>query len=324
MTFTRLLILFAWYGFALSPLPSIAAPAEFRFGVIAQPFADPARDEPALRQMLDDTDADNLAFVLVNGIKSFAEPCSDEIYEQRKALLDNAKNGVIVSVAASDWSECRYSDGRIAALERLNRIRDLYFSTDLSFGASKLPLTRQSSNAKFRDYSENSRWELNGITFATINLPANNNRYIAAAGRNGEFEDRQIANQDWINRLVTFAKRSKSIGIVIFCDGNPLAETSAAGKRDGFAEIRQVLHAAASKFPGKILVIHNRPRNAKTEERIVWRGNIGELGLRSGWTRLAVVPASLSLFSIVERNGDTGNGARNKKAAPNVAALSAN
>jgi hypothetical protein len=281
-------------------LPALAVSDEFRFAVIGHPFSDSLGDDTALRKALAETDEDNLAFVVVGGIKSPAEPCSDRIYEQRKALFEYAKNGVIVSIAASDWSECRYSNGRPAAVERLNRLRELFFTGDFSLGASKLPLVRQSAIAKFRDYGENVRWEFGNIMFATLNLPANNNRYLSAAGRNNEFEDRLIANHDWLQRVFTFSKQKKAPGIVIFCDGSPVTEpTGLNGMRDGFAETRQLLETLTAKFPGKVLIIHNRiPISGATSTDIAWRCNLGGLSVASGWTRLTVKSGRATLFSV--------------------------
>jgi len=95
-------------------------------------------------------------------------------------------------------------------------LRDLFFSDEFSFGASKLPVIRQSVAVKFRSYGENARWEFGNILFATINLPADNNHYLPDAGRNSEFEDRAIANRDWLQRVFTFAARKKWKGLYCF------------------------------------------------------------------------------------------------------------
>jgi len=133
------------------------------------------------------------------------------LYSDRKTLLDEAKNGLIVSLTASDWTECKNAHGRSAAAERLNRLRDLFFVDEFSLGASKIPLVRQSTMPKFRSYVENARWEVDNVLFATINLPAANNHYRTDAGRNSEFEDRLIANRDWLHRIFMFAAHRKIV-----------------------------------------------------------------------------------------------------------------
>ncbi len=291
-------------GTALLTCSVAAQPQEFSFGVIAQPFK-AAEDESVLRETIAETDADNLAFVVANGIKSANEPCTDAMYERRKEILDSAKNGLIVSLAGSDWSECKNAHGRSAAVERLNRLRELFFTDEFSSGASRLPLVRQSTSAKFRNYAENMRWEVGSIMFATINLPANNNHYRPEAGRNSEFEDRLIANRNWLQRIFIFAARKKLAGIVLFCDGKPLAKPVSSQffefgtKRDGFAETRQHIGALAAKFSGKVLVVHGQTvDHAPAENGIVWHDNLGDLGVTPRWVKLSVHPSSRMLFSI--------------------------
>ena len=280
-----------------------AQPSEFSFGVIAP--ASSKLDETALRDMILKSDVDNLAFVVVDRIKSDDEACSDEVYKRRKALLNSAKNGLIVSLAASDWSGCKNAAGKSSAVERLNRVRDQFFSDDFSFGASKIPLVRQSASAKFRSYGENARWEFGNVMFATINLPANNNRYIADAGHNNEFEDRIIANRDWLQRIFVFATNKKADGIVLFCDGDPFSIPTSAqlsklnGRRDGFLEVRRQINALVAKFTGKVLVIHGtKGTQPAITPQIAWRGNLGELVLSDEWTKLLVNPANATVFSV--------------------------
>ena len=94
----------------------------------------------------------------------------------------DAENALIVSLAASDWVNCKAKNGKSIAIERLNRVRELFFAEDVSFGDTDISLIRQSSSAKFRSYAENARWEYGDILFATINLPADNNHYLPEAG----------------------------------------------------------------------------------------------------------------------------------------------
>lgn len=292
---------FAMFCMATSYMPNaLAASNEFSFGVIPSPFKVNA-DEPLLRAAIKASDADNLAFVVANGIKTESEPCSDELYLKRKALFNSAQNGLILSLAARDWSNCKSNGGRSVALERLNRIRDLFFGDAFSLGASKIPLMHQSISPRFRSYGENMRWEINGILFATIDLPANNNRYLSAAGRNSEFEDRLIANKAWLQHLLAYAAFNKIRGIVLFCDGNPVAPLSDRSiRRDGFLEIRRQLIASAAKFSKKILVIHNQsaPASSSSPSAIKWHGNLGELAVESGWLKVTVTPSSKMPYSI--------------------------
>lgn len=283
-----------------APAAGWAQSSSFDFGVIAH-ATQPDPGESLLQQAIATGNEDNLAFVVANGIKpAGTESCSDSMYSRSKKFLSRSENALIVSLAASDWINCKTKNGKSVALERLNRVRELFFADDDSFGDASVALTRQSSNVKFRSYAENARWEYGNILFATINLPADNNHYLPAAGRNSEFEDRLIANREWLDRIFIHAVQRKNRAIVLFCDGNPLNVPDAAklsrlkGRRDGFIEVRKQLAALAKKFPGKVLLLHNQAQE-KTDA-IRWQANLGNLGTSAGWTKISVQPASRTLF----------------------------
>jgi hypothetical protein len=287
---------------AVASTPCLGAPArgvDFSFGVIGQAFARNSGDA-GLGNALAGSDADNLAFVVVNGIKSAGEPCSDQLYTQRRSMLENAQNGVIMSLAANDWTTCKDQGGKSAAIERLNQIRELFYDSDMSFGGTKLELMRQSATPKFREYAENARWEIRDILFATINLPANNNHYRSDGGRNGEYEDRAIANRDWMQRLFAIAKNKKLKGIVLFCDADPLLPLlqrapELRGQRDGFNQVRQQLNALSAKYAGHVLLVHSQKNAGRN---IVWNNNLGTLASDSDWSKINVNPTRPMLFYV--------------------------
>ena len=300
----------------LSAAPVYANTDDFSIAIIAAPMLSPNGDA-AFHEAINATDDDNLAFVVVNGIKSAQEPCSDAVYLERKLLLDAAKNGVIVSLAGTDWVNCRDSNGRSNTIDRLTRLRELFFADDLSFGASKIPLMRQSNAEKFRRYAENSRWEVGPILFATINLPAENNHYLAAGGRNNEFEDRQIANRNWLQRLGSIAHSHKNEALVIFCDADPFKPNDKKNQRDGFADIRIALANLATTFPGRILLVHRSTAPiVGTPSGISWNGNLGSLAVANGLIKLHVATDTAALFSLVSATeASSSHAVHNKKTA---------
>ena len=289
----------AW---ALTPMAALSQSSGFSFGVIGR-ASTAATDASMLRETIAASDNDNLAFVVVNGIKSVNEPCTDKLYFQRKELFQSAKNGLIIAIGASDWSDCANTRGQSTAIERLSRVRDLFFDDEFSFGASRLPLTHQASTPKYRTYTENLRWDIGSLAFATVHLPSNNNDYLVAAGRNSEFEDRMVADRDWLHRVVSVATRRNASGIVLFCDADPLtrpdllARIGWGGGRDGFAEIRKQLHDLAQRFAGKILLVHAAPGTSTEPGQIAWQGNLGSVSVASGWMKITVDPQVQALFT---------------------------
>ena len=312
----RLLAACLLFGaYALTPLSVQSQPGGFSFGVIGRASTAPA-DESVLRETIAASDNDNLAFVVVNGIKSANEPCTDKLYFQRKELFQSAKNGLIIAIGASDWSDCYNTRGQSTAIERLSRVRDLFFADEFSFGASRLPLTHQASTPKYRTYTENLRWDIGSLAFATIHLPSNNNDYLLAAGRNSEFEDRIIADRDWLHRVVSVATRRNASGIVLFCDADPLtrpdllARIGWGGERDGFAEIRKQLHGLAQRFSGKILLVHAAPGTSAEPGQITWQDNLGSVAVASGWMKITVDPQIQALFTASPAGSVTRTGSQ--------------
>jgi len=283
-----------------------ARPAPFSFGVIAKPV-DSASEDADLREALAQSDADDLAFVVASGVKAANAPCTDTVFRQRYDLLRHAKNGLVVSLAASDWALCT-QDQHSIAFDRINRLRDLFFNGDFSLGDSKIIVDRQSVIPEFHSYAENMRWRIHDVAFATLDLPSNDNNYIDAAGRNSEYEDRHIANADWLKRVFITARLGRLDGIVLFCDGDPMIRGSrslfsSSGARRGFVLIRRQILAEAARFHGRILIVHNDDAagHASEGKGIIWHGNIGTLHVDAPWQKITVDAAQPKLFSIASR-----------------------
>ena len=199
--------------------------------------------------------------------------------------------------AGSDWTECKNSAGRSNAIERLNRIRELFYGEPDTLGARKLALTRQSISPRFRSYAENAHWSVGKVLYATVNMPANNNHYLNEAGRNSEYEDRLVANRFWLNRLFAIATRDKLEALVLFSEGDvkPLSQPtglrallrSATGQR----RLRGTAPAdpgAGAEIPGKVLLVDGTRVRAKPA--IEWRGNVGHLAAGADALEVVVDP----------------------------------
>lgn len=286
--------------FCAAILTTHAHAEPFHFAVLMHVLQD-SGDENELRIALESAQAANPTFIVVNGMRSKREPCTDRLYRQRTALLESSVAPVVLSLAGDDWITCRDRQNRPAPTAWLNLLRDQVYG-DISWSGGKhIPLRRQSAIAAFRNYAENTRWSVDTILFATLNVPANNNNYLASAGGNSEFEDRQIANRDWLHRLQTQAQRERKTHIVLFCDGNPLPDARRKTEpRDGYVELRQQLKNLAEKSGLKIVVIQGSTlATEKNSGSIIWNGQLGYVNLSRGINMIAVDPTAENTFSIV-------------------------
>ena len=297
---------------ALALTLAIAAPAHaakeddsHRFGIIGHSFN--RGGEKQLRHALADSAEKSLAFVVVTGIKGEKEGCSDKLYEERRDLIDQARRPMIVAPAGSDWTECKNSAGKRNPIERLNRMRELFFGEPRSLGQEKLPVTRLSTSPRFRSYAENGHWEIGKVLYATVNLPANNNHFLPEAGRNNEFEDRLVANRFWLNRLFSLARTDKVEAIVLFSEGDAKASLEPTGLRallrrdpqgrDGFAETRKQILTLAQKFKGKVLLVDSAA-HGKATPVIEWHGNLGHISIDGAAVEVAVRPGAKQIFTL--------------------------
>ncbi len=285
----------------------IQDPDTHRFMVVGQRAAEGG--EAALKEVLLEAKDPNLAFLVVTGIKGAAESCGDRLYQKRRDLFDKARRPVILSLSDDDWTSCRNSAGRTNAIERLNRLRELFYSEPESLGKDKLQVTRLSSSPRFRSYAENAHWQVGKVLYATINLPEANNHYLAAAGRNSEYEDRTVANRFWLNRLFAIAKQDKVDAVVLFAEGNmqPLLQPAnglrallqrTPASQDGFAQTRRQLQQRAAGFKGRVLVVDSAglPENARPA--ISWRGNLGHLSVGAHAVEVRVAGKGENVFSL--------------------------
>lgn len=277
-----------------------------RFAVIGHGFAD--MGDSHLKRAIEETGDKEVAFVVVTGIKGGNENCSDKLYQKRRELIADAPRPMIMLPAGSDWTECKNSAGRTDAIERLNRLRELFYAEPNSLGERKLALTRQSMSPRWRSYAENAHWSVGKVLYATVNMPADNNHYLTAAGRNSEYEDRLVATRYWLNRLFAIARRDKLEALVLFSEGDLKALSQPTGLRallraalpenDGFAETRRQVLTLAQKFPGKVLLVDSArlPKGAKPA--IEWRGNVGHLSVGAQAVEVEEDPALKGLFKV--------------------------
>jgi hypothetical protein len=182
-------------------------PEAFSFAVIGDaPYN--AREELEFDAMLGRLGAEPLAFVVhVGDFKAGGgSPCTDALYADRKARLDASRHPLVLTPGDNDWADCRReSNGAMDPLERLARLREVFFADGWSLGRSRLPLARQEACAEREGTAcacpglpENRLWTKNRVAFATIHVVGgNDNRGFDAAG-DAEQRCRAAASRAWL------------------------------------------------------------------------------------------------------------------------------
>jgi hypothetical protein len=278
----------------------------FRLSVLMH-VANDSDGEAALRSALESAQSRDPAFVVVNGLKGATERCSDQLFRRRKAVLEASETPIFLSMAGADWMNCVDRRGRPAEAAWLGLLREQLYG-DISWNGSKqLSLRRQSALPAFRSYAENTRWAWQQVMFATLHLPAANNHYSTAAGRNSEFEDRLIANRDWLTRLALLASVERRKAIVLFCDGQLFpAARPPAGMRDGFAEMRSALRTFAAKTQIPVLLVQGSSVNAPPgSSSLAWLGRLAHVRLSPGVTDIEIDTEATVPFAVAGTETDS-------------------
>jgi hypothetical protein len=246
-----------------------AQPSRFAFAVVANVITSQG-DESAAQRLIDAIGRDpQIAFVVYDGnLKGAHEACSDHLLERRHDLLDASRQPLVFLPGERDWVTCGMSgSGAYDPVERLDFLRQNFFADPNSLGQNPMTLTRESEVSRFRPYRENVRWQFGDTVFIGLNVPDGNNHYLTAGGRNGEFEDRVIANGFWLEHAAEFAKRRNARAIVIFMQGNALPEHYERPDRfawlrfhrpprDGYLELRRSLVRLAQTFRGQVIIVN--------------------------------------------------------------------
>lgn len=95
--------LFLWLAITVSTLPALGHAEAFHFSVLMH-VAEENTERHAWHTTLDNAQANEAAFIVVNGLKRSGERCSEALFQQRIDLLAKANAPVTLSMAATDWA----------------------------------------------------------------------------------------------------------------------------------------------------------------------------------------------------------------------------
>ena len=158
----------------------------FEFGLIGDiPYT--AEDERKFPDLIQDMNEADLAFVIHNGDFWWdgagwnekvggLPPCSDAAFQDRIRLAQSFKHPFILAPGDNEWTDCHRAKPRtFDPLERLAKVREMFFPEDQSLGQRTIRLTSQSEDPKYRKFRENLRWTYGGVLFVTVHIVGSNN-----------------------------------------------------------------------------------------------------------------------------------------------------
>jgi uncharacterized protein YkuJ len=199
----------------------------------------------------------------VGDIKSGSSPCTDEAFGKVLSEFASFEQPLVYTPGDNEWTDChREKAGKFDPRERLSKVRSMFFATPgTSLGKASMPVESQGKmGGEFATYVENSRFEKNGVVFATVHVVGSNNGFEpqdpAAAD---EYFARDKANVAWLQQTFDAAAKSGASAIVISMQANmyDIRQSEPAMPRaSGFNNTVQAIEAGAKEFNKPILVIH--------------------------------------------------------------------
>lgn len=209
----------------------------FEVGLIGDMPYD-ARHEREFASVMKALDAADLAFVVHNGDfwwdgnewtdeAGGRPPCSDEAFQDRLALARRSRHPFVFVAGDNEWTDCHRAKPRpYDPLERLAKLRRMFFPDGQSLGRRTLRLTRQSGDARYASFRENARWVYGDVVFVTLHVVGSNNNLGRTPEMDAEHAERMAANLAWMRQAFDVAVRGGSPAVMIIAQANPRFETS--------------------------------------------------------------------------------------------------
>lgn len=291
-----------WLAALLVAWTALAGAETWRFALIGDtPYSDYERAE--LPKMLDAIADHHVDFVAhIGDIKHGSARCDDAVFADRHRLFEASRVPFVFVPGDNEWTDCeRLSNGSYDPVERLAKLRSLFWTDALSLGQQKIALERQPGA-----YPEHSRFRLGPVLFVTLNLPGGNNNYGMTAEPRAEFRARNPAVLAWVRENFALARRDKLKGIVLLFQANP-GFTHFAQKmaHRGYREFLETLRRETLLFPGQVVVVHGDTHISRIDHPLRDAGGqklanftrVETFGYPSmGWTRGIIDSDSPALF----------------------------
>jgi hypothetical protein len=241
-----------WLAALLLVMCGLARAEIFSFGLIGDvPYSDYERRE--LPHMLESMAAHNVAFIAhIGDIKHGGDRCDDSVFVDRYQLFDSSRVPFVFVPGDNEWTDCeRQSNGAYQPLERLAKLRSLFWKDAYSLGQNKLKLEQQAGA-----YPEHARFRLGPVLFITLNIPGGNNFGLTDTPSQ-EFLARNPVVLEWMKDSFALARREKLAGIVLLFQADPAFKHFAQGfGHRAYRDFLETLRGETLNFPGQVVAVH--------------------------------------------------------------------
>jgi hypothetical protein len=293
------------------------------------------KSEEEFSRMIAAMNKENLAFVVhVGDFESdprpyqrspdaVSKPCTDESFGKVLAQFQQSRHPFVLTPGDNDWTDCHLL--KVDPLERLAKVREMFFPAGRSLGQQTLAVESQGSDPKFGKFRENLAWTMNGVTFATLHVVGSNDNKGRTPEMDAEAAERTAANIAWLKKAFADAKARNSLGLVLMTQANPGFETQwtpslkdryfrlfpgvtppKESPPSAFDDLLKAITAEMESYDKPTLFVHGDTHIFHVSKPLVSKGRFVDNFTRvevfgdpdSHWVRVTVDPAKPALFTV--------------------------
>ena len=225
------------------------------FAIGDMPYHVP-EDYDRFERLISDLNKENPDFTVhVGDIKGGSSPCTDSVYQKIYNFYQQFTHPFILTPGDNDWTDCRRERaGAYDPVERLSRLREVYYRNNTSMGHPPMNLISQSSYPGYGKFVENAMWEKEGVMFATVHVVGSNNNFNSdQSAENKEFSERDSANLFWLGEVFDRARSQQSNGLVLFLHA---ALNFKDSPESGFRNFTKKLRMEVMNFDRPVLMVY--------------------------------------------------------------------
>jgi hypothetical protein len=221
-------------------------------------------DTAALRQTFQDAVLQDCKFIThIGDIKSSWEPCSNDLLQERIALLNESSLPLFYVPGDNEWIDCgRGVLNSYNPEERLEYLRSIAIKGNSSFGKKPLPLERQSSQVNAQALPENIRWMHGQCAFVGLHVSGS----YTGIGTNGIDEKKRLEREKactiWMASATQWAEENNARALVVLAHANVNidlgidSERLSKKHRQAFRPFKQSLDQLLTQWKKPVLYIH--------------------------------------------------------------------
>jgi len=233
----------------------------------------PLQDTVGVPNLIADMNAQRLAFTVNDGdLKAGSSRCDNAVYIRALEFFDSLEAPAMFTPGDNDWTDCdRASAGGYSSRERLDYERQLFFSTPLSMGRSKLHQDVQNTPLCLGvsgpvQCVENRRWMFERVVYATLNIQGSCNNLCDTAPDPDEFAARNQADIAWMREAFAVATQRQAAAVMLISQAdsgwdesgsrNPRTLAQTNGDPDGFQAFLLELRDEVVAFRRPVVFVH--------------------------------------------------------------------